>query len=57
MRGLTLVAREIRRLGEEARAEVSILLLPAHPNAGRERARLATEQEPLTGMARGFDCQ
>lgn len=45
MRGLVLLARETARLGEEAGAEVSILLLPAHPNAGTECARLATEED------------
>lgn len=54
MRGLTLLAREMARLGEEAGAEISILLLPAHPNAGRGHAYLASEWDPLTGTVRGF---
>jgi len=57
MSGLTLLARERARLGEEASAEIPIPLLPAHPNAGRGHAWLVTKREPLTGTVRGFGHQ
>lgn len=52
-----MLAREMARLGEEARAEISTSLLPAHPNPVRERIHPVTERKLLAGAGRELVCQ
>lgn len=47
-------AREMARLGEEARAEISIPLLPAQPNPVRQDTHPVTTWKLLTGTGREF---